>query len=551
MHLLCWLASAGNSNFCYGCLFLLDPTMPTSSDPVIPQPQSSTAIEPIQAVLEWVDRCRWWVFALIAGFYLLGYTGSWPVSSDSALYAALGRNIWAGHGYVYNGEHHTWVEPGTPLMVALSFAIGGAEAFWPVMAMMVALSLVCLALFYQIVRLNFGRPTAVLLTALLAFTETFYRYGYFLFTDVPLLTVVLLFLLGYELIVHRPGRFAIVCGWTAITAGSFLMPAIRPVWPTLLAGFAIGAVWQIIRDRQRWTHVAILMVVIASVLAFRAVDPRRSEVEQSTYMESHVSSMATEHRAFVLERMVKQHGPQLFERTVPQALVGIQLIPGVNSIFSLVVLGLGTALFTWRPTWAPMIGATVAQLLFFLPRERYLLPVLPLLLIAIWKGIGWLLPRVPVGRRNAVLVVIGGLFLVPNMVAIGKHIFERHREASMFASYTLSQDDKKEREIPAIAKALREKVAGDALVLTAHDRELHYFSGVRTMPPMQTHRIPPTDAQISKFGERLARERELYMVLPNKGNELLIERIGLSVGDAEALAAGLSLHRVHFRSVAQ
>src|SRR3712207_8138372 len=53
-------------------------------------------------------------------------------------------------------------------------------------------------LFYQLVKLHFGRPTAVFVTAAVALTETFFRYGYLLFTDMPFLASVLMFLLRSE-----------------------------------------------------------------------------------------------------------------------------------------------------------------------------------------------------------------------------------------------------------------------------------------------------------------------------------------------------------------
>ena len=499
---------------------------------------------PVARVLAFADRHRRWVYAGIVLLYLAGYTGSWPVSSDSALYAALGRNLYEGRGYTYQGEPHTWVEPGTPLLVALSFTIGGPEAFWPVMAVMVGLSLACLALFHAIVRLNHGRPTAVLLTAALAVTETFYRYGYFLFTDVPFLAAVLVLLLGYELIVHRRGRASVAAGWALFAAGSFLLPALRPVWATILGGFVVGAVWQIVRGRRRAAHGLMLAVVLVAVVGFRAVDPRRAGVDQPTHIEAHVSAMATEHRAFVLRRMVVEHLPQLFERTVPQALLGVQTVPGLNSAFTAAVVAACLALVRVRPTWAMVVAATLAQLAFHLPKERYLVPVLPIVLIAVWRAVPWAAARVPARHRAVALGAAGAVVLLANVVAIGRYVVTRHREAALLAPYTFGDDDD-ESALPAVAAALRDQVGDGPLVVAQGARELHYFSRCRTVAPLTSRRVPPSPRELAAFGRQLAQEPALYVVLPGRWTEELVRQVGIEVGPPVPLGGGLSLHRAH------
>src|SRR5687768_7006933 len=81
-------------------------------------------------LMAWADRNRWWLFAGVALLYLAGFNGQWRVSPDSALYASLGRNLAEGRGYTYQGEHHKWVEPALPYLIAGSFRVFGPDAFW-------------------------------------------------------------------------------------------------------------------------------------------------------------------------------------------------------------------------------------------------------------------------------------------------------------------------------------------------------------------------------------------------------------------------------------
>jgi 4-amino-4-deoxy-L-arabinose transferase-like glycosyltransferase len=65
------------------------------------------------------NRTRLIVFGLIiAAQFALIVNSSWRATPDSALYLGLGESIAAGNGYTFNGEPHTFVPPGYPLLVA-------------------------------------------------------------------------------------------------------------------------------------------------------------------------------------------------------------------------------------------------------------------------------------------------------------------------------------------------------------------------------------------------------------------------------------------------
>ena len=89
------------------------------------------------------------------------------------------------------------------------------------------------------------------------------------------------------------------------------------------------------------------------------------------------------------------------------------------------VIGLGVALFTRRPLWGAWVAATVAQMAFWMPRERYFLPILPLLLLALWYAALWLERRLrpPVGAAAFAGVML--LVFVPNLLQIGVFVREQ------------------------------------------------------------------------------------------------------------------------------
>src|SRR5690242_18301363 len=78
-------------------------------------------------LVAFADRHRRWLLIIIPLLYLAGFTGHWFISPDSALYASLGKSLAHGDGYTYQGERHTWVEPGLPLVVGAGFRAFGDD----------------------------------------------------------------------------------------------------------------------------------------------------------------------------------------------------------------------------------------------------------------------------------------------------------------------------------------------------------------------------------------------------------------------------------------
>src|SRR5688572_3229017 len=148
-------------------------------------------------LLGWADAHRFWILAAVVVLYAVSFTGRWRVAPDSALSMSLGRSLAEGAGFVYHGEPHKWVEPGLPWVIAASFRLFGPESYRALNVFVLACGAACLALAYALFKLHLGRPAAVLLTALLAVCETFYRYSYQVVTDLPFLVGMLAALFVY------------------------------------------------------------------------------------------------------------------------------------------------------------------------------------------------------------------------------------------------------------------------------------------------------------------------------------------------------------------
>jgi hypothetical protein len=532
-------------------------------------------------LLAWADRRRWWLFGFIALIYLAGFNGQWRVSPDSALYASLGRSLAEGNGYTYQGEHHKWVEPALPYLISFGFRLFGPDAFWPTMAVLLLSGFVALALFYRLMALHAGRPTAVVLTVLLALNESFYRYPFHLFTDTPFLVGVLLFLLGYEMTlplspalrgggrgegphlkseisdlkcqISEPPTPSLppeyrgegVMPWLSMALGTLVMVSTRPAFWTFIAALFVAAAWHVLRgpNRLRVRHLAIAALVIACVLAFRAVDPRRRKVGEASVIEGRMSELVLERTGFMVRRTLTQMVPLMFEDVGPEAIYGSRIAPGVNTLVTLANFALGVALVFHRPLWGLFVGATVAQMLVHLPRERYFLPILPLLLYALWLAAIWLEGRLrPPWSRVGFVGVVALASVINFIVILGDVIGQRRRPFLAHYERGLYQ------ELSDLARRLPEVVSERDVVIADQDRVLSYFSRRTCVPSLTARRWPAGEAEWRQFRARLDAADGLYVVLPGRRTEELITTMPLEVEQPPVMTqGGWSVHRARAR----
>lgn len=489
-------------------------------------------------LLSWVDRRRKWVFAGLVLLYAVSFTGRWRVAPDSALAMSLGRSLSEGAGFVYHGRPHKWVEPGLPWAVAASFRAFGPESYPPLAVFVLACGVSALALAYQFFRHQVGRPGAVLLTALLAVTETFYRYCYQIVTDMPFFVGLVAALLAYERLTQpvrdvsgdgpdRPGGKW--WDWVILAVATLVMNAFRPTVITFVGALAVATAWRLLRGPNRVRHTLIFAVVVASMLAFRLTDPRRATVGESAHREATLKSLLTERRGFALHRMFTRYLPEMLSEHTPEAILGVELGTGLDQVFSVTVVALGVALATRRVLWGAWVAATVAQMAFWLPRERYYLPILPLLLLALWYAVLWIERRLkpPFGQ----VVFVGALIFlfVPNFLQDGVFVAEQR-----WRGITKSDlRDPSIRPLVEMGGVIAQRVNDDDIVLADSFRELTYFSRRKVVGAPRALRQPPTEKQEQLLDEELRRAVRLFAVMPEEKTahvRTLAERLGMELG---------------------
>jgi hypothetical protein len=492
---------------------------------------------PAARLLTWCDRNRRWLFAAVLVLYAAAFTGRWRINPDSAIYMSLGRSMAEGLGYVYNGEHHTRYEPGLPVVIAASYRIFGEDNYAPILVFELACGLASILLTYRLMLRHAGRPTAVLVTLGFAICETCYRYGFQVVTDTPFVVAVMLYLLAYELLVAPRDASGVrnrarSLGWVMIPLATFFMTAFRPTALTFVGAVGIACAWQLYRGPNRGRHVLIGVLTLAAFLSFRFADPRRSTAGAEVKREQRLKTLLTEQRSYFIPRVARE-SLDFVEEVVPKAIFGTVFAPGLNTVISLAVIAAGISLFRIRPLWGAWCLGTFAQSMVWLPRERYLLPILPLVTYGLWRGVVGLAARGTPGRVAA--CVVGGAFVVLNVGYDVHYVFEQHRVGVSKSGAA----DAGEGATLEMAKHLAQVVGvGDIAFATDHD-ELSYFSRRQVEGTPWSSRWPPTRRELDEFFDRYrAWPGSIYVVLPDLKSETAlkdtIDRIGMQPGPAIA-----------------
>ena len=376
---------------------------------------------------------RRWVWLGIFAVYAAGFNGQWRITPDSVEYATRARLLAEGRGPAVTGGDPSNPEtssfyrqrnPGLPRLIAAGFRLFGADDFRPAVLAIWLTGLGALGLTYWLFSLHADRRTALVVTALVAVSRLFYQHAFELLTDMPFLAGLLLFLVGYE----RSWRGCRHAGWNWIlmATGVAVMGAFRSVALVFLAALAVNVLWYVVRGPKRLPHLAIGLAMIAVVLAVRLGDSRLQTGKQFV-PDAELAVQTLVHPRATVRTLAFRNIPMLFENHLPQACFAIRLGPGLDSVVTIAVLGLGIGLARRRLLWGLVVAAFATQWLLFLPDRRYVLAVLPLLAYAWWQGAAWLADRFrsPWAWRAFALAL--AIWAVPNALRVGQLIGEQRR----------------------------------------------------------------------------------------------------------------------------
>jgi hypothetical protein len=170
---------------------------------------------------------------------------------------------------------------------------------------------------------------------------------------------------------------------------------------------------------------------------------------------------------------------------------------------------------------------------FWLPRERYFLPILPLLLLALWQAALWLERRLRPPAGAAALAGLLLLMVVPNVLQDGVFVVEQRWRG---ITATDLRDPTIRYQVD-MGRVIAEHVTPADTVVAEAPRELTYFSRRTVVEPPRARRVPPTEKELQAAHDELLAAPRLFVVLPDSGQhhvQSLINELGMQPGPAVA-----------------
>jgi len=528
--------------------------------PIQPSPTST-----FQPILRWCDRWRHLLFACLAAMYVAGFNTQWHIGPDSALSLTIARNLAEGEGFVHPLGEHQKVAPGLAVLAAVTMRVTGTDQLWLANAVMMAMTGAALALAYTLFRLHAGRPVAVVVTVLLACSESLYRYSVTVLADVPFLVGALLCLVGWELLLParaeasdaewgeasagggRAEARSRAVRWGAVAlmvVGIVVMALFRTVVVTFVGAMGLASVWHACRRGHRGLVVAAVLatalsmggVVLYGLSGGDEVDGFRSDIRLMLSRFEHLDQ--------TLGETLPTNAWHMLSEALPEAVLAVDVHPGVWWMMGAGVLALGVALWVRQPLWGLLMVAFTVQMLVFLVVDRYFLPLLPLLALG-WWSLAMMVDRrfrQPHGERLCVVVL--ALWLAPNLIHVGDQILTQRQRP-----YHAQLNDGKYAPALVMVDRLRARFEADSDVVIVAPREftqeLLFLSDRPIHPPEALADIePPFDRvyvirPMDEAVEQLLAERGLRLsgAVFNTGAAQVDE---VQEGDEQAW----SLHRV-------
>ncbi len=331
--------------------------------------------------------------ACVAVIYLAGVTGKWWPTPDSALYLSLARSLANGEGYRFNGSPCNIVTPGLPAILAGLRMLFG-PGFWAPNLFMALCGLGSLALIYLSVARLSDKRTALAVALATGLSYTYFFSSHRILTDAPF--AALFWAILYAYIRYRSGsaRWLILAGLLSVSAVAVRAPGIL-----FLGALAVS----VIPDRPPGVSSRKGLIPAGVILAILVV------LGVGFFIVARMASNETQIYAGAIMSKVNA-APMVHLRNIGMGLR--QLPMTVSEMFTsqetyfvgLPALGLigigGAGLWRRRQRFIlPLIVISVLALALYgsghMVRPRYLMPIQPLLILAMIEGLCWSMERLP------------------------------------------------------------------------------------------------------------------------------------------------------------
>ncbi len=362
----------------------------------------------------------------------------------------------------------------------MSFQSFGTENLLPPHILIFSLALLTITLAYLWLCIHFSRPTAVLITILIALNWNFYRYSFHILTDTPFALGFTLFLFSWELFTRAQSIKRKVC-ITALTFASLaIMASFRTVVLDVIAAIAILVVWRIIKGPNRKPAAILATIGIMAFISFRLFwigNLTELHPDEKLFLKNWSQSIPQ-----TLDRLTSQNLPRLVGEAIPEATIGLDLkLWGIP--LSLLVIYSCLLLAKSQPLWAILFSVFLLQMLAFIITTRYLIPLTPFLAIAWVNVLFYVNRKLPPGHAGRVMASLLFIYLAANGTRIASTIIEQHR-----TPFLQHYEKGHYHKIEAFARTLNQLTKpGDLIIADTRDREVIACLANRKIEPVDLY----------------------------------------------------------------
>jgi hypothetical protein len=436
-------------------------------------------------IQRWVVKLRWPIFVLVGLILLAAHNGNWRLGRDSSLYRAVADNLASGRGYTFRGQREHHIYPGLPYLLAgIDKIFGRQDPIHPRAALwvMFAISILTLVVVYQLVKTYFPPWIAVAVTTGVGINHEFLQQTHELMTDLPFLFGVCTTLLGIARLPKATTKAQRAIFIIVTLAGAMITVTMRPTFWALLLAFIGACFIGMLHSRRRMIYLAGLVVAVALVLTWIAVDPRTSfsSLAGGRYEQKVISTLKNLGGVKWRENLGK-----LSTERLPEFFFGLEMPMPWGPLVCTIVLAFGVLLVRKSPLWGLYILVTAAMVMVLGGAVRYYLMVLPLLLVGWANFAKWIADisarwysSIPYAGDLVMLFWLG-LATGPHLIRDSGFIFEQHgyaKDHSYKGFYEVYRGGTA-RKLIAVSNAVRQRSQGGDMVIGFEPRITSYLSG--------------------------------------------------------------------------
>jgi hypothetical protein len=239
--------------------------------------------------------------------------------------------------------------------------------------------------------------------------------------------------------------------WALLAAGVAVATSTRPTMIGLLFAWVIALLVAVV-VRRNWKAGGAILFCAAIVGTFLLFDPRRFEGHgvAGGYEQYAIHQLSQSH---VLALTAAANIRALLDPILAKAAFGMRLWPlWINAVMGVIVAATAVALITRRLLWGLWVILTLATVVLFVSNDRYLLPILPLIVLGWWMLVRTINLRFPNRLGN----IIAGFLLVlgtgPNIVQVIDTIIHQ-RMRPFLATYQSGRYEPFSHIAPDVARA--------------------------------------------------------------------------------------------------